>query len=277
MSEIRIVPLTGSAGAEIYGADLDHPLSPDDGRAVVEALDRHGVIFFPPHGVSEDLLVRLAAVIGDPVTPAVPDKGKHRQEIREFVSQPVAWHADTTWMDTPPGEQIFQVVELPEVGGDTLWSSTETAYQTLSPRLRTFVDGLTAIHDDGRILSHFAGTEGGPSAYHFAEHPVVRVHPRSGRRSLFVNPLYTSRIVGLSEVESRHLLELLFAHIVLPEHFVRYRWKEGSVAVWDNRSTWHYAVGDYGKARRRVQRVSTRGERPIGLAGIDIPGSGESQ
>jgi alpha-ketoglutarate-dependent taurine dioxygenase len=260
MDRANIRPLTGNVGAEITGVDLSQAITPalsDDIRA---ALDRYQVVFFPPHAVSQSLLLGLAQAIGTPVEPLGKNAASDHAEVAEFVNMPVTWHADITFLPRPPGEQVFQVVELPAVGGDTLWASTEAAYASLNPGLRTLVDGMTAIHDDSKI--HWLSTK--RSDVSATEHPVVRIHPRSGRPSLFVNPFYTSRIVGLSEIESRHLLDLLFAHIAAPEHCVRYRWTQGSIAVWDNRATWHYAVGDYGKQPRRVQRVSTAGETPAG-------------
>ena len=260
-----LTPLTGHFAAEIRDIDLKAAVDADLREALVGALDRHQVLFFPGQFVDHDRLVSIAKLFGEVEKPVRAGENVPRQEVREFVSQPVEWHADITWRQRPPGEQIFRVVELPPLGGDTLWASTQVAYDRLAPGLRDLIDRLEAVHDDNLLwLRHGNGGMLQTEEVR-ATHPIVRIHPRTGRRSIFVNPMYTSAIKGLSELESRHLLALLFEHVQRPEHFVRYRWSPGTLAIWDNRNTWHYAVGDYGDQRRRVQRVSTLGERPGGI------------
>jgi taurine dioxygenase len=162
---------------------------------------------------------------------------------------------------------------VPEVGGDTNWADLEAAYASLSPAVRTLVDGLTARHDGSReFAAILAGRTGMGNMWDGevfsslapVEHPVVRIHPVTGRRAIFVNPGFTTSIVGLSDAESRGILDLLFAHITKPEHIVRHRWAAGDVAFWDNRNTAHYANFDYGDFHRVMQRVTLAGDDPRG-------------
>jgi len=267
-TEIEIVPLTGHTGAEIRGVDTREPLDADAAATLRDALHRHHVIFFEPQELDDERQLAFAANFGEVVDPVNPGQETEHREIFRLSSKVPKWHADTTWQDRPTGAQVFRVVALPPVGGDTVFASTEVAYERLSEPLRTLCDGLTAVHDDRRIwTAPPSDDEQGRirAARAPREHPVVRVHPVSGRRSLFVNPMYTSHIVGLSSAESDGLLALLYEHILAPEHIVRYRWSVGSIGIWDNRTTWHYAVDDYGDQYREIRRISLRGEVPLGV------------
>jgi taurine dioxygenase len=180
------------------------------------------------------------------------------------------WHTDVTFLKTPPLGSILAMRECPEVGGDTMWASTQDAYDALSEPLRTLCDGLSAVHHDpwfAEEVSQAGGYtwEGRTHAKLWPVlHPVVRVHPENGRKGLFVNRQFTRALMGMSEAESRHLLELLYEHSVRPELTCRWRWTPGAVAFWDNRATMHHALDDYGTATRYAHRVTIRGDEPKG-------------
>ncbi len=176
-----------------------------------------------------------------------------------------AWHSDVTWRVEPSLGSVLRAVELPEVGGDTLWADMGAAYDRLTPAMKTRIEGLTAIHDwwdnfglgmepdeRDRLRPHFPAVE----------HPVVRTHPATGRRTLYVNRIFTQRIVGLDPDESAELLDHLYQQAGFPEYQCRWQWRPGDVAFWDNRSTQHYAVSDYHPQRRVMERITVCGDRP---------------
>ena len=190
--------------------------------------------------------------------------GPTQQRTRE-----AGWHTDVTFVPTPPAGSVLSARIVPAAGGDTLWSDGEAAYESLDPPLRRLVDGLTAVHDGRRTFGGFLDAgfaiewEGERlAALDPVEHPVVRTHPETGRRTLFVNPQFTSHVVGLSARHSEALLGQLYRHMTVPEHTVRHRWSPGDVAFWDNRSTMHYGTLDYGDAPRVMHRVTLQGDRP---------------
>jgi alpha-ketoglutarate-dependent taurine dioxygenase len=180
------------------------------------------------------------------------------------------WHADVTFMPNPPLGSVLAAVHLPPVGGDTAFADLQAAYDDLSEPVRALVDRLEAEHDGSSSFARFLATnpDGGTwdgdcfTVLEPVRHPVVRTHPESGRRGPFVNPTFTTRIVGVSKRESDHLLRLLFEHIAAPEHQVRQRWQPGDVVFWDNRSTVHHAIHDYGQEHRARHRVTIRGDVP---------------
>jgi taurine dioxygenase len=184
------------------------------------------------------------------------------------------WHTDVTFMRRPPLGSILRAVTLPPSGGDTNWADSQLAYDSLSPAVRDLVDGLTAVHDGTREFGYYLAQRRGGQGNEWdgevvtrldpVEHPVIRVHPETGRKGIFVNPGFTSHITGVSEFESRAILDLLYAHLTKPEHIVRHRWRAGDVAMWDNRSTAHYANRDYGTERRVMHRITLRGDVPVG-------------
>lgn len=265
--EVAVWPLTARVGVELHGLDLRRPLPPPTRQLVLDALYRYQVVFFEPQPIDDDDQVALAAQFGEVTEPINPGAEVARPEIFRLLSKTPRWHADTTWMARPPAAQVFRVVALPPVGGDTVFASTEAAYERLSAPLQRLCDTLHAVHDESRLQYPDDANAEERRKRVPALHPVVRVHPVSGRKSLFVNPMYTSRIVELTEGESERLLQLLYEHVLQPEHTIRYRWRVGSVGIWDNRSTWHYAVDDYGDQFREIHRVSLRGEVPAGIAG----------
>jgi alpha-ketoglutarate-dependent taurine dioxygenase len=266
-------------GAQVHGIDLRDDLTPATVAEIDALLLEHKVLFFPGQSLDSDTQIRFARNFGEltsahPVVPAVDDAHPEIWQIEaiEGVRNDL-WHTDVTFVQRPPLGSVLRAITVPDVGGDTNWADLEAAYASLSPAVQTLVDGLTARHDGSRefgaILAGRTGTgniwDGEVfSSLEPVEHPVVRVHPVTGRRSIFVNPGFTTSIVGLSDAESRAVLDLLFAHITKPEHIVRHRWAAGDVAFWDNRNTAHYANFDYGDFHRVMQRVTLAGDDPRG-------------
>jgi taurine dioxygenase len=173
------------------------------------------------------------------------------------------WHADVTFLKEPPLGSILLAREIPPYGGDTLWTNMYAAYEALSDKMRHFLSGLTALHV-GRLAEYEAAYGRSPGASAEppqAEHPVVRIHPETGKGSIYVHPAATTRIVGMSQAESDALLQMLYRHAQTPEFQVRFRWQKNAVAFWDNRCTQHYAVADYWPMRRVMHRVTLDGDR----------------
>jgi alpha-ketoglutarate-dependent sulfate ester dioxygenase len=279
---VRIEQLSPAIGAEVHGLDLSCPLSDDEVMEVQMGLHRHHVLFFRNQHLDYQRHVDFARQFGvpthaHPLYPPTLDAFPqiHRPAVRE-LPPPVrwgAWHADATCMQRPPRASILRMVEQPDLGGDTLWASMEFAYERLSEPLRRTVDGLVAVHDGnrafGKDLARYGPGwwDGKPfNSFEPVVHPVVRIDPDTGRRGLFVNPLHTSHIEGLSRLESDGVLRLLYAHITMPEHTIRFRWNSGDVAFWDNRSTLHQAITDFGSEFRDVHRVMLEGDVPFGPA-----------
>jgi len=272
---IRVEPTTATVGADIYGLDLSRPLDDATVGMVRQALLDHLVLFFREQPMlSVDEHVRFARYFGDIDLPLFRTKASERPEI--LVLDQVApkgqgadsWHADNTYMQTPPMGSILQARMLPEFGGDTCFASMSAAYDALSPVMQAFLDGLTATHSLEQMVErtkHVAGTSlrDSLSAWPPVSHPVVRVHPESGRKMLNVNANWTQSIDGMSHAESTALLAFLFDHVKSPEFQVRLHWNEGDVAFWDNRAVQHYAVADY-TSRRVMQRITIAGDRPVG-------------
>ncbi len=283
--QLDIAPLSGTIGAEIRDIDLHQPLDPETLGAVRQALLDYKVIFFPGQHLSPEEHKDFASAFGEITVahPVIPGLEEHREvfEIdytkarnlvggrgREYNDRE-KWHTDVTFVETPPLGSILNAIVIPEAGGDTLWADTQASYEGLSAPIRALVDGLTAVHDGTRSFGQLLRAVGkgewdGETFTELVgvEHPVVRTHPETGRRNLFVNPGFTVRIKELTVRESDALLQFLYQHMTTPEYVVRYRWEEGDLGFWDNRTTMHYAVGDYGDAHRVIQRVTIRGDRP---------------
>lgn len=288
-TDLDVVPLSGTIGALIRGIDVRRI---DD--ATVAAirqvwLDRK-VVFFPEQHLTPEEHLVFASRFGAPTEghPVIPGIAGH-PEVFEIDytaagelyaaygeisarSRRVSWHTDVTFVARPPLGSILRAVVVPPSGGDTLFSDQQAAFESLSPSLQAYLETLTAVHDGQAqfkgILDHVGeGRWEGRSftALEPVVHPVVRVHPETGAKSLFVNPGFTSHIVELARPESDALLSFLYDHAVEPEHVVRYHWQPGDIGFWDNRATQHSVVGDFGSQHRVIQRVTLRGDEPVGV------------
>ncbi|NLG46438.1 TauD/TfdA family dioxygenase [Gordonia sp. (in: high G+C Gram-positive bacteria)] len=265
-------------GAEVSGVDV---MFADDVQiaALRAALVDHKVLILRGQNLDDEQQIHFARRLGE-VTYGHPvwDSGDVPDEVYSLDSTADGfadtWHTDVTFMARPPAASILRPIILPGLGGDTSWADGEAGYRSLSEPLQRLADGLVAVHDGNRefgyYLRHRRGGEGNSwdgrrvTELEPVRHPVVRVHPESGRKTLFVNPGFTSHIEGVSDAESRGLLDAFYAHLTKPEHIVRHRWRLGDVVLWDNRSTLHYANRDYTE-RRRMHRVTLRGDVPVGV------------
>jgi len=260
---------THALGAEVTGVDLSRPLDPAVVKEVVDHFHEHQVLFFRDQHIDDVAQRDFAAHFGplqrfaflQPVSEDVPEV--HAIDIdpsRPKTANSDIWHSDATFLRRPPLGSLLRAVTLPDVGGDTVWASTYAAYDALSSRVQRLLDGMTAVHDSSNSASHARNAANA----HFepSVHPVVRTHPVTGRKALFVNKIFTTRLEGLTERENSTLLPMLTEHVGSPDFQVRFRWEPGSIALWDNRCTQHYAVADYAQ-RRRMHRVVIDGDVPV--------------
>jgi taurine dioxygenase len=276
---IEVQPISGALGAEIVGVDLAGELSNEAFDAVHRAFLDHHVIFFRDQ---TDLTPEKHKAFGRRfgtlnVHPYVKGMDGH-PEILEIIREPEektnfggGWHTDMSFLEEPALGSILHAIEVPPFGGDTLWANQHMAYDALSDGLKQTLGGLTAIHSakgeygpKGQSAHNRQSmdTTMAPDAPEF-EHPVVRTHPETGRKGLYVNPAFTMRFKGWTRRESRPLLNYLFEHCRQEQFTCRFRWEAGSVAFWDNRSTWHFALNDYQGHRRHMRRVTVNGDRPF--------------
>lgn len=262
------------------GLDLRDVVAQDRAGDVRALLAAHKVLFFRGQVLDADTQITLGRALGEVTVshPVVGGATPDHPEIYELDSfdagRSDVWHTDVTFMPRPPMASILRAVTLPEVGGNTNWVDLEAAYESLAPGVRRLADQLVAEHDGSREFAEYLETRRGGEGNEWdgtpvrrldpVPHPVVRVHPETGRRSLFVNPGFTTRIRDVSDAESRGLLDAFFAHLTRPDHLVRHRWRKGDVVMWDNRSTAHYADFNYGDNRRVMHRITLRGDIPIG-------------
>lgn len=269
---ISVKPLTPVIGAEIRGVDLGD-MDDETFGLVRDALMEHQVIFFRDQGISVEAHKAFGARFGELVAhPNDPGLDGHPEVMiihADERSERVAgerWHSDVSCAAEPPMGSILRLVTVPANGGDTCFASMYAAHDALSDPMKAFLSGLTAIHDGApyyREVNEILGRADGGRSYPRAEHPVVRTHPVTGRKTLFVNSMFTTRIVGLPKDESDAVLAFLFRHVEREELHCRFRWRPGSVAFWDNRCTQHLAIWDYYPETRSGYRVTVRGERPV--------------
>jgi len=283
---IYVRPMSGCVGAEIYGVDLSRPLNQEAIGVIRAALLQWKVVFFRDQSIDDTQHLALGRQFGDVISDPV-GLASHQEFPEIFVldnhgktegsldlpgTTETRWHIDGAFLPTPPMGAILRALVVPEYGGDTQWTNLAAAYERLSAPVRTLLDGLHGVNANlvhlarGEALSQikkdFLSTE------RRTVHPIVRVHPESGEKGLFVNPMHTTHIVELSRQESRHLLAMLFEHMLKPEFTVRFRWRAGSVAFWDNRTSAHIVPTDIPSgARRRMHRISIGGDTPRGVDG----------
>lgn len=282
---IEVIPVSGALGAEVRGVDLAREIDEAALAAIRRAMAEHLVLFFRGQALTPErqvaLTARLGPVLRVPFIAPLPDhpevvavlKEAHERGIGTFGG---TWHSDFSFLEAPPSATLLFAVEVPTRGGDTLWANGYTAYEALTPAMREMLDRLGAVHAglpygtkapppaDMALSASIKIARGDPTADAETVHPVVRRHPETGRRALFVNPVYTLRFDGMSEAESRPLLDFLYAHMTRPEFTCRFRWDAGALALWDNRCTLHLAINDYDGARRLLHRTTVAGERPLG-------------
>lgn len=264
----------GAVGAEVTGIDLRR-LAPEHTDELKALLGRHGVLFFRGQQLSPDQQIAVAEAFGTinvnrffQSVADYPQIAEVRKEPDQTVNIGGGWHTDHSYDRIPALGSLLYARELPPLGGDTLFASTCLAYDTLSDGLRHTLQGLRAVHSSRHVFgagSAYVQGAGGRlgnsgSATQDAVHPVVIRHPLSGRPCLYVNPAFTVQFEGWTALESAPLLEMLYRHIARPEHTIRFRWQPGSLAFWDNRSTWHFAVNDYHGERRLLHRITLEGE-----------------
>ena len=264
---MQVQPLNPAIGARITGVDL-RDLDDAAFAALQDALTEHLVVFLPAQALTDpDQLALIRRFGGDYVHPLARAAGIAESTVGHIVDDAEhppfqdQRHTDVSWDPDPPTWGILRAVEIPERGGDTMWASTYAAYDALSPTMQQMLEGLVAFHDMGRGTAF--RTKGGEEMTRKAaelcpgaEHPVVRTHPVTGRRHLYVNRGFTRRIVGLRDAESDALLNFLFGHCEHPAFQVRYAWAEGDIAIWDERPTLHYAVADHFPQRREMARTN---------------------
>lgn len=280
-SHLEIERAAGALGAFVHGIDLTDPLDDAEVAALRAAIVEHLVVFLPDQPMSLDDLERLTERLGGcdttPFVAPLPDRPNVIRVIKEAdddLNFANAWHTDLSYLPAPPSFTLLHAWDVPDAGGDTLWANQYLAVETLSEGFRDTLRGLDAVHSAGPAYGTGGYLESvrdktsmdirpSPDAYRTQTHPIVARHPESGRETLYVNPVYTSRIAGWSPAESQGLLAHLARHSVQENFTCRLRWRRHTLAIWDNRCTQHNALNDYRGVRREMFRTSVRGTVPI--------------
>ncbi len=273
---IRVQPLSPALGAEISGVDLGEPLIDDTVAEIRRAFLDHLVIFFHHQSLTPEQYLRFARTLGEPSEypfvagldgyPEITEVIKKEDERINFGG---IWHSDTTYLECPPMGTMLYARVIPTTGGDTLFANMVMAYENLSAGMQRLLIGLTAVNSaekDDAAATRVDRLRERPrevgETVTVAEHPIVRTHPETGRKALYVNPGHTVGIVGFSEAESAPILDYLFRHQTQPEFTCRFRWRRDSLAFWDNRAAQHYPLNDYHGHHRAMQRITLAGDRP---------------
>ena len=273
---ITVTPIAGSLGAEIGGVDLATELDDEVVAEIRRAWLDHLVVFFRDQALEDDRFMAFAHRIGTPVEYPFVSGIEGFPEIipilkleHETVNFGGIWHSDTTYLDAPPMATMLVAREIPPAGGDTMYANQYAAFEALSEGMQRLLEPLRAINSSALAdvsktrEDRIRGTEAAePSIVYESNHPVVRTHPETGRKALFVNVAHTARFDGMTADESKPLLHYLFAHQVRPEFTCRFRWQPGSLALWDNRCVQHNPVNDYHGHRRRLHRITLQGDVP---------------
>jgi taurine dioxygenase len=276
MSQLQVKRVAGALGAEIHGVDLARDLTPALAAEIRQVFLSHQVIFFREQDLTPAHFLRFAQAMGEPVEypfvkgieghPVIIEVKKLEHERSNFGG---IWHSDTTYLEQPPMGSMLLARELPPFGGDTMFASQYAAYEALSEGMRKLLDPLRAISssakaDVSKTREDRIASDGRADARkdYVASHPVVRTHPETGRKALFVNVAHTVRFEGLTEDESAPLLHFLYQHQVKPEFTCRFAWQPGSLAFWDNRCVQHNPVNDYHGYRRLMHRITLAGDTP---------------
>ncbi len=275
---LEIKPLKPNIGAEILGTDLSLPLAAAEVKTIQQALAEHGVLVFHDQPITVEQQMAFGCQLGElSVHPFSSPLDAHPEVIvMDYTADnPPAltdiWHSDETFRAEPPMASMLHAKIVPELGGDTLFANMAVAYQGLSAQLKSLIDGLEAIHDFKPFRTLFTSSPEHRKKLHELEdmypnvaHPVVRIHPVTGVKTLFVNPQFTIQICGMKADESHALLEVLCRQAAVPEYQLRLEWRRHTLVLWDNRLVQHYAVHDYYPQRRRMERVTIKGDRPVG-------------
>ena len=272
---IKVLPIAGALGAEISGVDLATDLVDETVAEIRRAWLEHLVVFFRDQFLGPDEFLAFGRRLGTPVEypfvkgidgyPEIISVAKLPEETVNFGG---IWHSDTVYLERPPMATMLIAREVPPIGGDTMWANMYAAYEALSPGMQRLLAGLRSVNSSA--LADVSKTRedrirdsgnGGDREF-LSEHPVVRTHPETGRKALYVNVAHTQRFVDMTEAESRPLLRFLFEHSIRPEFTCRFRWRVGSVALWDNRCTMHNPINDYHGYTRRMHRITLEGDIP---------------
>jgi taurine dioxygenase len=270
---IEIQPLGGTVGAEIHGLDLSRPVDDDDVASIRSALFEYGVVFFRGQNLTPEAHIAFAERFAPinvnrffPHAPGYPAIAEVRKEPEQKTNIGGGWHTDHSYDQVPALGSLLYAREIPPSGGDTLFASMYAAYEALSDGLKATLERMRAMHSSRHVFGPENYTKDRQSRFRNPElatqdavHPVVIRHPGSGRKALYVNPAFTLRFEGWSAEESRPLLDYLYRHASRPEYTCRFRWQPGSLAFWDNRATWHYALNDYQGQRRLLHRITLEG------------------
>ena len=272
---LDIKPVAGALGAEVYGLDLSQDLSEEDTLRIRKLLNTYEVIFFRDQNISPARQKALALSFGPLQTHPAYSTVEGFPEITILESTPEkptkieAWHSDMTFREHPPLGTVLKSVITPPKGGDTLWASMTAAYEGLSFHMQTFLEGLIAVHDFAHGFRESLAEPGGKERLADAvaanppvKHPVIRTHPETGKKVIFVNSLFTTHIEGMRPAESEAILAFLYRHVVTPEYTCRFQWQPHSIAIWDNRSTQHKPINDYFPAHRKMERITIDGDKP---------------
>lgn len=273
-AHLEVIPSSGALGAELHGIDLSRPLGADMAQEIRGALAEHGVIFFRDQKLTPEQHIAFAQSLA-PINinrffkpaPGYPQIAEVRKEPDQFKNIGSGWHTDHSYDRIPALGSILLAREVPARGGDTMFASMWRAYDALSEGLKKTLEGLRACHSSRHVFGVEARRErdmgdrlgNAHLATQDAVHPVVIRHPENGRKVLYVNPGFTTRFDGWTVEESRPLLEYLYAHASRSEFQTRFQWRQDSIAIWDNRSTWHLAVNDYQGERRLMHRITLEG------------------
>jgi taurine dioxygenase len=274
---MQVKKIAGALGAEILGVDLSKGMSDNLAREVRQVFLDHQVIFLKKQDLTPRQFLSFARAMGEPIEyPFV--KGlegfPHIIEVKKLEHEKVnfggIWHSDTSYLDEPPMGSMLLSREVPPFGGDTMFASQYLAYESLSSVMKNILDGLVGISSsaradvsktrEDRIKSD--GKDSAPQEFR-AEHPIVRTHPETGRKALYVNTAHTAGIKGMADEESAPILEYLFQHQVKPEFTCRFQWEPNAIAFWDNRCTQHNPVNDYHGYRRVMNRITLKGDKPV--------------
>ncbi len=273
-SHIEVTPTSGALGALISGVDLTGPLANDTIGKIRAALNDHGVIFFREQNLSPEQHIAFAERFGKininrffKAAPGYPEIAEVRKEPEQKTNIGGGWHTDHSYDEIPALGSVLLAREVPPRGGDTLFASMALAYDALSPGLKATLETLRAVHSSRHVFgtkSQSAADRAGrivnpELAAQDSVHPVVIRHPETGRKTLYVNAGFTTHIEGWTVAESKPFLDMLYAHAQRPEFQYRFQWRDGSMAFWDNRATWHYATNDYHGERRLMHRITIEG------------------